>query len=124
MESPLRKSGRMLNVKNSFGGFVKVRDQLFCASKDNKLKSLDANTGLVIDSISNLRGSVIFADNQLYCYSDNGNMALIRPTGAKMELVSKFKVEKGTKEHFSNPVIANGVLYIRHGNALMAYEIK
>jgi len=110
-------------VKNSFGGFVKVQDQLFCASKDNKLKSLDTNTGLVVDSISNLRGSVIFADNHLYCYSDNGTMALIKPTGAKMELISKFKIEKGTKEHFANPVISNGVLYIRHGNTLLAYEI-
>ena len=41
-----------------------------------------------------------------------------------MEVISKFKIDKGTKEHFSNPVIGNGVLYIRHGNALMAYEIK
>jgi outer membrane protein assembly factor BamB len=111
-------------VKNGFGGFVKVQDQLFCTSKDNKLKSLNANTGLVMDSISNLRGSVIFADNQLYCYSDNGNVALIKPTGAKMELISKFKIEKGTKEHFAHPVISNGVMYIRHGNALMAYAIK
>jgi outer membrane protein assembly factor BamB len=25
---------------------------------------------------------------------------------------------------YSSPVIANGVLYVRHGNALMAYGIK
>jgi len=39
-------------------------------------------------------------------------------------VVSKFKIVNGTKEHFAHPVISNGVLYIRHGNALMAYEIK
>ena len=120
----IKEIWRNSKVKNSFGGFVKVQDQLFCTSRDNKLKSFDANTGLVVDSVSNWRGSVIFADNQLYCYSDNGNVALIKLAGAKMELISNFKIEKGTLEHFAHPVIANGVLYIRHGNALMAYEIK
>jgi hypothetical protein len=41
-----------------------------------------------------------------------------------MEIVSKFKVKMGTKEHFAHPVIKNGVLYIRHGKALMAFDIK
>jgi hypothetical protein len=29
----------------------------------------------------------------------------------------------GTKEHFSHPVIGKGVLYLRHGKALMAWKI-
>ena len=111
-------------VQNSFGGFVKIDNQLFSTSKDNKLKCLDTKTGIVVDSIRSLRGSVIYADDQLYCYNDNGNVNLINLSGVKMEVISKFKIDKGTKEHFSNPVIGNGVLYIRHGNALMAYEIK
>jgi outer membrane protein assembly factor BamB len=67
---------------------------------------------------------LIYADNQLYCYGDNGNMNLIGLNGSKMELISKFKIKDGTKEHLAHPVISNGVLYIRHGNALMAYQIK
>ena len=31
---------------------------------------------------------------------------------------------KGALEHFSHPAISNGVFYIRHGKALMAYNIK
>jgi outer membrane protein assembly factor BamB len=112
------------NVKNGMGGFVKSGDLIFSTTDDKKLKCLDTVKGVVNDSLPNLRGSIIFADNQLYCYSDNGNMNLIKPAGTKMEVVSKFKIEKGTKEHFSHPVIGNGVLYIRHGKALMAYAIK
>jgi hypothetical protein len=41
-----------------------------------------------------------------------------------MELISKFKITAGTKEHFSHPVIKNGTLYIRHGKALMVYDIR
>jgi len=40
-----------------------------------------------------------------------------------MEIASFFRVPKGTKEHFSHPVIDHGILYIRHGKALMAYRI-
>ena len=114
---------RNRNVKNAIGGFVKIDGQLFTTSNDNKLKCLDLKTGIVVDSLRNLRGSIIYADKLLYCYSDNGNMNLIKPTTPKMEMLSKFKIEKGTKEHFSHPVISNGVLYIRHGKALMAYDI-
>jgi len=112
------------NVKNAMGGFVKIDNQLFSTSKDNKLKCLDLVTGMVVDSLRNLRGSIIYADDHLYCYNDNGNMNLIRQTGKKMEVVSRFRIKKGTREYFSHPVISNGVLYIRHGNALMAYMIK
>lgn len=111
-------------VLNKMGGFVKVEDRLYSSSADHKLKVMDTNSGTVVDSLQNLYGSVIYADDHLYCYADNGNVNLIKVSEPKMEVVSKFKIVKGTKEHFAHPVISNGVLYIRHGNALMAYEIK
>jgi len=111
-------------VKNKMGGFVMVNDRIYCTSADHKLKCIDANSGNVIDALPGLFGSIIYADRQLYCYNDNGNVNLININGPKMEVVSKFKITKGSKEHFAHPVIANGLLYIRHGNALMAYSIK
>jgi len=30
----------------------------------------------------------------------------------------------GTDQHWAHPVIHEGVMYIRHGNALMAYKVK
>ncbi|HEX7585981.1 MAG TPA: PQQ-binding-like beta-propeller repeat protein [Prolixibacteraceae bacterium] len=111
-------------VRNALGGFVKIDDHLFCTSGDHKLKCLDIKNGMVVDSISGLSGSVIYADHHLYCYTDNGYVNLIKLDGSQMKVVSKFKIEKGAKEHFAHPVIANGVLYVRHGNALMAYQIR
>jgi outer membrane protein assembly factor BamB len=115
---------RNSRVKNAMGGMVKIGDHLFCTSDDKKLKCLDLRSGIVVDSLSNMRGTLISADDHLYCYSDNGRVNLIKISVSKMEVVSQFKIDKGTKEHFSHPVIANGVLYVRHGNALMAYQIK
>ena len=41
-----------------------------------------------------------------------------------MEIISKFSVDKGTREHLSSLAINNGVMYIRHGNTLLAYNIS
>jgi len=120
----IREIWRNGKVKNSIGGLVKISNHLYCTSDDNKLKCIDLKSGNVVDSLPHMRGSLIWADNHLYCYNDNGRINLIRLSGSKMEAVSQFKIDKGKKEHFAHPVIANGVLYIRHGNALMAYGIK
>ena len=112
------------NTRNNFNGFVKVSDYLFSPDKTQKMKCIDTKTGLVVDSLKVNKGAVIAADGMLYCYSDNGEVNLIKLTGTKMEIVGKLKIDKGTKEHFAHPVIANGVLYIRHGKALMAYDIN
>jgi len=83
-----------------------------------------ANTGQVIDSLKIGTGSLALADNMLYYYNQRGEMNLVKPAPGKMELISKFKITAGTKEHFSHPVIDKGTLFIRHGKALMAYNIK
>ena len=51
-------------------------------------------------------------------------MALVSATPNKFEIVSKFEITLGTKEHWARPVIDKGVLYVRHGDALMAYLIS
>ncbi len=68
-------------------------------------------------------GSVIFADGMLYCYSEDGVVGLVRPTPEKCEVVSTFKVTEGDGPHWAHPVVANGRLYIRHGDALTCYDI-
>jgi outer membrane protein assembly factor BamB len=111
-------------VLNALGGFVKIGNRIYTSSKDNKLKVLDTETGQVTESLSGMKGNLVAADDLLFFYTDNGYINLIKGIGTKLEVVSKFKITQGTKEHFSHPVIANGVLYVRHGNALMAYGIK
>ncbi len=111
-------------VLNALGGFVKIGNRIYTSSKDNKLKVLDTETGQITEMFSGMKGNLIAADNMLICYTDNGYVNLIKGVGSKLEVVGRFKITKGEKEHFSHPVIANGVLYVRHGNALMAYQIK
>ena len=60
----------------------------------------------------------------LYVYTQKGTMNLVKPNPERFELVSSFNVTLGTDTHFSHPVIHDGVLYIRHGETLMAYRVK
>lgn len=122
--SKIKELWRNKNAANGFGGFIKLGNHLFLATAKKQLVCLETDKGTVIDVLKPNSGSLIYADNRLYCYNDNGDMKLIKFENNQLIEVNKFKVDKGTKEHFSHPVIANGILYIRHGKALMAYIIR
>ncbi|MCL2502178.1 MAG: PQQ-like beta-propeller repeat protein [Bacteroidales bacterium] len=71
------------------------------------------------------KGAIIAADEMLYCYDDRrGMVGLVKPNPQKFDVVSEFRITKGDGPHWAHPVIHQGVLYIRHGNALMAFQIK
>ena len=60
----------------------------------------------------------------LYCYGQDGKLALVRPTAAGYEIISFFEITKGDGLHWAHPAISNGRLYIRHGDAVMVYDIR
>ena len=71
------------------------------------------------------KGSIIFADKKFYCLEEkSGNVALIKPNPNKFELVSSFKVNKGSGMYWAHPMINDGKLFIRHGTFLLVYNIK
>jgi outer membrane protein assembly factor BamB len=74
----------------------------------------------------NCKGSIISAEGMLYLYDEKkGNVGLVKASTEKFDLVSSFKVTGGSSGPFwAHPVIHNGILYLRHNNALMAYDIK
>jgi len=71
------------------------------------------------------KGSIIYADNMLYCYDENtGDAALVKASPKGFEIVSSFRITEGSGNHWAHPAISDGRLYIRHGDTLMAYDIK
>ena len=73
----------------------------------------------------NNKGSIILADDMLYCYEEKGgNIALVEPTPEDFKIISSFKIMKGKGPHWAHPVIRDGVYYVRHGDYLMAYNIR
>ncbi|MCL2728115.1 MAG: PQQ-binding-like beta-propeller repeat protein [Bacteroidales bacterium] len=115
------------HLETKTGGVVKIGNYAYGSGDNHKYwYCVDWNTGKTMFK-SNLLGGTgvtIAADGMLYCYSERGLMALVRPTPEKFDVVSQFPITKGTDQHWAHPVIYDGVLYVRHGNTLMAYKIK
>jgi outer membrane protein assembly factor BamB len=71
------------------------------------------------------KGSIISAEGLLYIYDErSGNVGLVNANPEKFDLISTFRITKGSGPYWAHPVIHNKKLYIRHGNALMVYNIK
>lgn len=104
-----------------------VMDGYIYGSKIDKKSwyCIDAKTGKT-KYISKMigDGAIIFADGLYYCYSMDGRMSLVDAKPSSFNLISSFRISKGTDQHWSHPVIHDGRLYLRHGNALMAFNIK
>jgi outer membrane protein assembly factor BamB len=113
-------------VDTQMGGAIKLGDYVYASGhRNNFWYCLDWKTGEIRYKVRDISPcNVIYADGMLYCYSERGQMHLVKPNPDRFELVSSFDVVYGTDQHWAHPVIDNGVLYIRHGKALMAYKIK
>jgi outer membrane protein assembly factor BamB len=107
------------------GGVVKIDNFLYCGGTVTPdLRSIDAETGIITDSLRIGTGAIIAADNMIYYYTQKGDLMLIGYNHGKIEKVSSFRIKKGNMQHFSHPVINKGVLYQRHGKVLMAFDIR
>jgi len=122
----VEKAWELAEVDSRIGAMVKVGSYVYGSGDNNKFWfCIDWKTGEVKykDKAFGI-GVVIANEDMLYCYSDRGEMALVRATPEKFDLVSKFPITLGTEQHWAHPVIYQGVLYVRHGNTLMAYKVK
>jgi len=71
------------------------------------------------------KGEIIYADGLFYILDEKGgNVALVNPNPQIFNVISSFKLQGGTGPFWSHPFIANGRLYLRHGDVLFVYDIK
>jgi outer membrane protein assembly factor BamB len=112
---------------NLMGGMVRIDTCLYgSAYLKNDWQVINWNTGEMLVQNKELGGgSIIYADGMFYCYAErDGEVALVKASPESFEVISKFSVPLGTKEHWARLVIDDGVMYVRHGDALMAYKIS
>ena len=106
------------------GGAVLVDGRIYGAASNKAWHVLNAKTGAQLAKIKRLgKGSVVYADGLLYGYVESGEVLLVNPSPESFEVISRFKMEAGSGHHWSHPVIADKVLYIRHGDVLHAYDV-
>ena len=122
----IEKAWELVDIDSRIGAMVKIGDYLYGSGDNHRYWfCVDWKTGKIIYKDNSLgTGAVIANNDMLYCYSEKGEMALVKATPEKFDLISKFPITLGTEQHWAHPVIYEGVLYVRHGNSLMAYRIK
>lgn len=117
---------RNQEFKNLMEGFI-LRDGLIYGSvyEGKKWLCVDIKDGSILHSFNKFDdGSILLADGLFYCYSKRGEMALMSADRSSYKIVSRFRIPLGNGPHFSHPVIHKGRLYVRHGDALMVFDIK
>ena len=69
-------------------------------------------------------GCLTYADGMFYLFSDNGNMALAKPTDKGFKVTGRLKIEDpGTRPTWAHPVVHGGRLYLRYGDKLGVYHV-
>jgi outer membrane protein assembly factor BamB len=70
------------------------------------------------------KGSVIYADNRLYLYSENGVVGLADASPAGYSEKGRFSLQTGAAHTWSHPIIAGGHLLLRDQDTIHAYDVR
>ena len=110
----------------AMGGAVLFNEKIIVPGQGKGLYCIDPGTGQVLSYNDEMNYcNLIVADGMLYSYEDRfGKLGLFTLNGTNLELVSSFRVAGGTGPRVAHLSVANGLLFVRRGNVLMAYNIK
>jgi len=117
---------RERKLDNHHEAVLRIDGRVYGSSSRGKFLCLNPSDGSILGQVDGVRkAGITYADGRIYAYDEKGGaVSLIEPTPAGGKVVGQFKVSEGSGPHWAHPVVANGVLYIRHGEALMAYAVK
>lgn len=110
------------------GGIVYLDGTLFGSwyRKRRGWAAVDAKTGAVRYEIAGMdQGPVLYADQRLYCLSQEGEVVLLKPGRDKFEVAGRFRLVPGRKsDAWTHPVIHHGRLYLRYHDTLFCFDIR
>ena len=120
------KEWEIKSFDSRMGGAVLIDGYLY-GSGDNgrSWQCIDWKTGEQKYSSTEVgKGVTIAANKKLIGYSEKGELFMADANPAAFKVISKTKVTLGSEQHWAHPVINKGILYVRHGNVLIAYKIS
>ena len=123
----IKEVWRNKTLDSKFGGFVFIDGRIYGSGDKNRNWScIDWETGEELFNSTEIskKGNVIYADGLMYWYSETGEIALVEALEDGFNIISKFEVPYGEKQHWAHLVIFDKKLYVRHGTSLMIYDIS
>ncbi len=108
-------------------GVVLEKGYIYGGAQRNRFVCLELATGKVMwDEKKISQADTVYADGMLYVYEGprKGIVSLVRPSPDGLDIHGQFPVTAGTGKHWAHPTLAHGMLLIRRGDAVIAYDIK
>jgi outer membrane protein assembly factor BamB len=112
------------NMKNHHGGVILYNGYLF-GFNDSILTCLEFATGkLMWRDRSVGKGSLTFADGNLYIQGENNVVGLAEASAEGYKEKGRFQIADKGLPSWAHPVVSGGRLYVRNQDTLAAYDIK
>jgi outer membrane protein assembly factor BamB len=111
-------------MRNHHASSVLVGSHLY-GFNSSILTALNFETGAVAWRHRSVgKGSLIYADDRLYLFSENGIAGLAEPSAAEYLERGRFQLKIGSAPTWSHPIITSGLLVLRDQDRVYAYDIR
>jgi outer membrane protein assembly factor BamB len=111
-------------LKNHHGGVVLVNGYLY-GFNSSILTCLDFATGKMMWRHRSVgKGSLTYADGNLYILSEDNVAGLVAATPTGYEEKGRFRIADQGLPSWAHPVVSGGNLYIRNQGTLASYDIR
>ena len=111
-------------MRNHHSSSILIGDYLYGFSS-GILTAMRFDTGAVAWKDRSVgKGSLVYADGNLYAFSENGVVGLIEATPTGYVEKGRFRIQQDSLPTWTHPVIAGGRLYLRDQNTIYAYDVK
>ncbi len=110
---------------NHFQGAALYKNRIF-TSGGGTLWCFDPDTGDVAYTVKEAQKVTfcILKDGMMITYDERGGQVLLLHVDEKSYRVKgSFRVEYGNDQHWSSPVVSGGVLYLRRGRGVAAFQV-
>ncbi len=112
------------DMRNHHSSSVLIGDYLYGFSS-NILTAMRFDTGEIAWRDRSVgKGSLVYADGNLYCLSENGVVGLVEATPTGYKEKGRFRIAQGNLPTWTHPVVVGGRLYLRDQDTIYAYDVK
>ena len=113
-------------LDNHHGGVLLLDGFLYGSNHRGRWVCLNWATGEVIYQAQGVgKGSLTYADGMLFVLSERSDVGLVKAEPTAHRLISQFRLPpEGSGPSWAHPVVIGGILYIRHGDVLYAYDVR
>jgi outer membrane protein assembly factor BamB len=112
------------DMRNHHSSSILIGDYLYGFSS-GILTAMRFDTGEVAWKDRSVgKGSLVYADGNLYAFSENGVVGLIEATPTGYREKGRFRITQDSLPTWTHPVVAGGRLYLRDQDTIYAYDVK